>query len=68
MSKQHIPALPSNAIGFVAVRADRPERLALFRADGTLSNSFAQDDTMETVAAVLASKGLCLIEGGAVVR
>lgn len=65
---QPIPVLPAGAIGFVARRIDRPERLALFRADGTLSNSFAQDDTLETVAAILARSGLRLTEAGVVVR
>lgn len=68
MTKQPIPALPADAVGFVARRVDRPERLALFRPDGSLSNSFAQDDTLETLRPVLASKGLTLREDGVVVR
>jgi hypothetical protein len=63
-----IPALPANAVGFVAARADRPERLALFRADGSLSNTFAIDDTLDTLRPVLAASGLTLREDGVVVR
>lgn len=36
-----LPQLPSGAWGFVAARTDRPERLALYRADGSLNSSFA---------------------------
>lgn len=62
------PKLPAGAIGFIGRRADRPERLALFRADGSLSNTFAQDDTLETLRPILAGKGLILREDGIVVR
>lgn len=52
MSTARIPAdLPADAVGFIARRADRPERLALFRADGTLSNSFGRDETLDAIRA-----------------
>ena len=68
MSNAPIPAdLPAEAIGFVAVRPDRPERLALFRRDGTLSNSFAQDQDAAEVAAILTGAGF-RVAGAAVFR
>lgn len=42
--------IPADAMGFFARRADRPERWALFRPDGTLSNTFAHDETPCSVA------------------
>lgn len=63
-----IPTLPANAVGFVAARADRPERLALFRADGSLSNTFAIDETIDTLRPILAASGLTLLADGVVVR
>lgn len=65
---QPIPVLPADAVGFVARRVDRPERLALFRRDGSLSNSFTQDDTLDTLRPILAGNGLTLREDGIVVR
>lgn len=62
------PVLPADAVGFVARRAGRPERLALFRADGSLSNTFAQDETMESLRPILARSGLTLRADGVVVR
>ena len=44
------PALPPGALGFIAARHDRPERLALYRPDGTLSNTYAVDATARDVA------------------
>lgn len=68
MNKPVIPALPANAIGFIARRADRPERLALFRADGSVSNTFATDDTLDSLRPLLAAAGLTVREDGVVVR
>jgi hypothetical protein len=62
------PALHAEAVGFIGRRADRPERLALFRADGSLSNTFAADDTLDTLRPVLAASGLTLRADGVVVR
>jgi hypothetical protein len=63
-----IPALPANAVGFISRRADRPERLALFAADGTLSNTFGAADTIDSLRPVLAAAGMTITEDGAVVR
>lgn len=60
--------LPADAVGFVARRPDRPERLALFRPDGSLSNSFGQDEDLAAVAAILARSGLRLLPDGSVIR
>jgi hypothetical protein len=63
-----IPALPADAVGFIARRVDRPERLALFRADGSLSNTFAVADTLDTLRPVLAVSGLIVDAAGIVTR
>jgi hypothetical protein len=62
------PALPADAIGYIGRRKDRPERLALFTAAHTLSNTFSIDDTAETVRAILAGHGLGLDDAGIVRR
>lgn len=50
MTKITPPAnLPADAIGFVAVRQDRPERIAFYYANGILSTSFARDETMTEI-------------------
>lgn len=58
----------AEVVGYVARCVDRPERLALFRPDGTVSNSFAVDDDRETVKALLAKGGLTLRDDDKVVR
>ena len=69
MSKPlHRPALPADAIGFLARRKDRPERLALFAADGVLSNTFGHGDTIETLRPALAQAGLSVDAAGIVRR
>lgn len=58
MTKITPPAtLPAAAIGFVTVRKDRPERLAFYRADGSLNTSFAIDQTLNDVRAVMFGQG-----------
>jgi hypothetical protein len=47
---------------------ERPERLALIRPDGRVSNWFACDDTREDIAAILADAGLTLRTDDTVVR
>jgi hypothetical protein len=47
---------------------DRPERLALLRPDGTVSNWFARDETREDIAAALAKAGMTLRDDDTVVR
>jgi hypothetical protein len=69
MSNAPIPAnLPADALGFVAIRPDRPERLAAFMANGALAATFSPDDTSETIAATLAARGLVLREDGSFCR
>jgi hypothetical protein len=69
MSKpQTRPPLPADAVGFIGRRKDRPERMALFLADGTLSNTFSPDDTLATVRAMLAPAGMTADDAGIVRR
>ena len=48
--------MTETTIGRIGFHQSRPERLALIRPDGSVSNWFALDDTMETVAAVIVAK------------
>jgi hypothetical protein len=69
MSKpQTVPVLPAGAFGFLGRRVDRPERLALFFADGSLAATFSPDDTIESLRVALAGRGLSVVEEGVVVR
>lgn len=68
-TKADTPAsLRPDAVGFVVRRPDRPERFGLYRADGTLSNSFAADETLADVATHLARHGLEMHSDGSVTR
>ena len=60
------PALPADAIGFIARRDDRPERLALFKVDNTLSNTFRIDETVDTLRPALADAGMTVDAAGIV--
>jgi hypothetical protein len=60
------PALPADAIGFIACRDDRPERLALFKADGSLSNTFRNDVTIDELRHALAQIGMTVDAEGIV--
>jgi hypothetical protein len=62
------PALPADAIGFIARRDDRPERLALFKVDNTLSNTFRIDETVDTLRPALADAGMTVDAAGIVRR
>ena len=62
------PALPADAIGFIARRDDRPERLALFKVDNTLSNTFRIDETVDTLRPALALAGMTVDAAGIVRR
>jgi hypothetical protein len=62
------PALPADAIGFINRRDDRPERLALFKADGSLSNTFRIDETIETLSPALTAAGMTVDAEGIVRR
>ena len=56
------------AIGRIGVDPARPDRLTLFRADGSVSNRFACDDSRENVRDVLARNGLTLNDDDTVTR
>ena len=62
------PALPADALGFISRRDDRPERLALFKADGSLSNTFRIDETIDTLRPALAAAGMVVDAQGIVRR
>jgi hypothetical protein len=62
------PTLPADAIGFIARRDDRPERLALFKVDNTLSNTFRIDETVDTLRPALADAGMTVDAAGIVRR
>ena len=62
------PALPADALGFISRRDDRPERLALFKADGSLSNTFRIDETIDTLRPALAAAGMAVDAQGIVRR
>jgi hypothetical protein len=62
------PALPADAIGFIARRDDRPERLALFKVDNTLSNTFRIDETVDTLRPALTAAGMTVDAQGIVRR
>lgn len=62
------PALPADAIGFIARRKDRPERPALFLADGRLNSTFSPDDTMQSLDALLRPSGYSVDAEGIVRR
>lgn len=51
------PAMPLGAVGFVAQRHDKPGRLALYRPDGTLSNTYGRNETLMQVGNALAAAG-----------
>jgi hypothetical protein len=62
------PALPADALGFIGRRDDRPERLALFKADGSLSNTFRIGETIDTLRPALAAAGMAVDAQGIVRR
>ena len=50
--KATIPTnLPADAAGFFAPHLRHPERLALYRADGSPSNTYSAGDTVADIAA-----------------
>jgi hypothetical protein len=60
------PMVPNGAVGFITVRPDQPERLALYRPGGELSNTFAADETLETLGASFARHALRIDAAGLV--
>lgn len=55
-------------VGFLAPHPTRPERLALLRPDGTVSNTFGQGEDRTAVAALLRQAGLILQDDNSVTR
>jgi hypothetical protein len=62
------PPLTADAVGFISRRKDRPERLALFHANGALSSTFGMDETMDDLRAALAKAGMSVDAEGIVRR
>jgi hypothetical protein len=62
------PALPADAIGFISHRADKPERPALFLADGRLNTTYSPGDTVESLDALLRPHGFSVDAEGIVRR
>jgi hypothetical protein len=62
------PTLPADAIGFLGRRQDRPERLAFFMANGSLSATFSPDDTADSLRDMFATRGLVVDAQGIVTR
>jgi hypothetical protein len=62
------PALPADAVGFIARRQDRPDRLALFNADGGLSNTFGVGDTLDGLRGLFVQSGMTVDAAGIVRR
>ena len=56
--RPHGRVVVAEIIGRLGRTKERPERLALLRPDGTVSNWFAHDETREEIAAALAAAGL----------
>jgi hypothetical protein len=54
----NLALVPEGAVGFIAERSDRECRLAMFHADGALSNTFGRGETFGTIAASVAPHGL----------
>lgn len=62
------PPDAARVVGYIARRPDRPERLALFHADGRLSNSYASDMTFDAVRWAVLAAGLEVDRNGIVRR
>lgn len=60
--------MPADAVGFIAPCAERDGILAIFRPDGSLSQSFGRADTMETLPPMLAGFGFAMLPDGSVIR
>ena len=55
-------------IGRVARDPKQGDRLTLYRSDGSISNRFALDQTLEDVHVILAKQGLELRDDGTVTQ
>jgi hypothetical protein len=56
--KMKVPALPADAVGFIAERHDKECRLSIYRPDGTISNTFGHGETFHAVAAACERHGM----------
>lgn len=54
------PTLPVGAIGFLATRHDKPERRAVYLANGHLANTFGQGEPIAHLEGYLAAGGFRL--------
>ena len=55
-------------IGTISRHPSRPERLALLRLDGTVSNWFGMDETIDTIRPQLEALGASVDADGVVSR
>ena len=55
-------------IGTISRHPSRPERLALLRPDGSVSNWFGQDETIETIRPQLEAMGASVGDDGTVTQ
>jgi hypothetical protein len=58
----------ADIIAHLGRHTDRPERLALLRADGTVSSWFPRNATREEIAAARAKSGLVLRDDDTVIQ
>jgi hypothetical protein len=71
MRRETVAQQQEQVVGYIARREGGSlglERWALYRADGSLSNTFAADEDRDAVKALLASAGLILRDDDSVVR
>lgn len=62
------PTLPPDVVGFIGLHPRRKDRLALFRTDGSLSNTYGASDTAEDVKRSVLSAGMTVDDHGHVRR
>lgn len=58
----------SEVVGRVGHAPGHPERWALIRANGEVSNLFARDASRQDVAAILEQSGFTLLDDGTVIE
>lgn len=63
-ARPEIPALPEGAIGFIGRHPKRPERMAMISPAGEPLAWFGQDDTVQSVADELRSRGHLVSDEG----
>ena len=55
-------------VAYLGRHPSRPDRLALMRPDGSVSNWFARDQSRREIADLLAQVGMILRDDGSVVQ